>query len=279
MSKLRIENKYWVTPNHILNNPDLSFKAKWLFGYIQSKPDGWEFSVERIMEDSKDGRDSISAWINELETAWFLQRIKSQNELWHWEIEYVLYINPYYGFSDVGNAVNNIKKENSKKELNTSIDVLSQKSHIEEKNPTEKAKSKRSSSIRKGSGTIRATFVPPKKEHVDEVLGKKRGVDKFYEIITLENMKDDKIFELSNPEDPLTFTKLISLYEWIVEFFQEKYDWKIYKDNEWKMVGSNIILNELDKFIAYYSERPDEHILDLKARLRKWITNSLKYSA
>ena len=47
---------------------------------------------------------------------------------------------------------------------------------------------------------------------------------KFYEIITLENMKADKIFELDNAEDPLTFTKLISLYEWLVEFFQEKYD-------------------------------------------------------
>lgn len=279
MSKLRIENNYWVTPNHVLNNPDLSLKAKWLFGYIQSKPDWWDFSAERMAQDHKDWIDSIYAWLKELENAWFLERTKYQDELWHWQIEYVLYINPYQGFSRIGKTLNNIKKEDSNKELNTSIDVLSQKAHIEEKKPTGKTKSKRSSSIREGSGTIRATFVPPKKEHIDEVLGKKRGVDKFYEIITLENMKDNKIFELDNPEDPLTFTKLISLYEWIVDFFQEKYDWKIYKDTEWKMVGSNIILNELDKFIAYYSEKPDEHILDLKARLRKWITNSLKYSA
>lgn len=102
--------------------------------------------------------------------------------------------------------------------------IEEENSHIEEKNPIEKTKSKRSSSIRKGSGTIRATFVPPEKEFVDEALGKKRGVDKFYEIITLENMKDDKIFELDDPENPKSFTKLISLYEWIVEFFQEKYD-------------------------------------------------------
>ncbi len=278
MSKLRIENKYWVTPNHILNNPDLSFKAKWLFGYIQSKPDGWEFSVERIMEDSKDGRDSISAWINELEIAWFLQRIKSQNELWHWEIEYVLYINPYYGFSDVGNAVNNIKKEDSKKEANTSIDVLAKKSHIEERNSTEKPKKKLSSSIWKGSKSIREIIVPPEKRYIDEVLWQKRWVDKLYEILTLPTMKDYDVLALENKEDPRSFTKIVSLYEWLLAFFQEKYDGKIYKDENGKMIGSGIILNELDKFIAYYSEKKDEDILDIKARLRKWVTNSLKYA-
>ena len=267
MSKLRIENKYWVTPNHILNNPDLSFKAKWLFGYIQSKPDGWEFSVERIMEDSKDGRDSISAWINELEIAWFLQRIKSQNGLWHWEIEYVLYINPYYGFSDVGNAVNNIKKEDSNKEANTSIDVLAKKtSQIKEETP-KKSKSKLSSSIRKGLEPIRAIYVPPTKLMIEERLWQKRWVDKFYEILTLDKMKD-----------PLSLDKICEVYDWMILFFQEKYDWKIYKDPDTgKMVWSSIILNELDKFISHYSEKWEE-ILCLKARLRKWITNSLKYS-
>ena len=91
-------------------------------------------------------------------------------------------------------------------------------------------------------------------------------------------MKDYDVLALENKEDPRSFTKIISLYEWLLAFFQEKYDGKIYKDENGKMIGSGIILNELDKFIAYYSEKKDEDILDIKARLRKWVTNSLKYA-
>lgn len=278
MSKLRIENKYWVTPNHILNDSDLSFKAKWLYWYIQSKPDGWEFSAERISQDSKDGEDSIYAGLKELETAWFLERVKSQDEAWHWQIDYVLHIEACPGFSRPGKALNNIKKEDSNKEANTSIDVLAKKSHIEEKNSTEKPKKKLSSSIWKGSKSIREIIVPPEKRYIDEVLWQKRWVDKLYEILTLPTMKDYDVLALENKEDPRSFTKIVSLYEWLLAFFQEKYDGKIYKDENGKMIGSGIILNELDKFIAYYSEKKDEDILDIKARLRKWVTNSLKYA-
>lgn len=106
----------------------------------------------------------------------------------------------------------------------------------------------------------------------------KRWVDKLYEILTLPTMKDYDVLKLADDKDPLSFTKIISLYEWLIAFFQEKYDGKIYKDENGKMVWSAIILNELDKFIAYYSEKKDEDILDIKARLRKWVTNSLKYA-
>lgn len=279
MSKLRIENRYWITPNHVLNNPDLSFKAKWLFWYIQSKPDWWEFSAERISQDSKDWEDSIYAWLKELENAWFLERVKFQDDAWHWQIEYVLYIEPCPGFSRPGKALNNIKKEDSKKEANTSIDVLAKKtSQIKKENPG-KPKKRVSSSIWKGSSPIREVVIAPKKEDIDEVLGQKRWVDKLYEILTLPNMEDYEVLKLDNPEDPKSFSRIISLYDWLIAFFQEKYDGKIYKDETGKMVGSTIILNELDKFIAYYSEKREEHILDIKARLRKWVTNSLKYSA
>lgn len=151
-------------------------------------------------------------------------------------------------------------------------------SHIEEKNSTEKPKKKISSSIWKGTKPIREVVVPPDKRLIDAVLGQKRWVDKLYEILTLPTMKDYDVLKLADDKDSLSFTKIISLYEWLIAFFQEKYDGKIYKDENGKMVWSAIILNELDKFIAYYSEKKDEDILDIKARLRKWVTNSLKYA-
>lgn len=92
--KLTIANRFGVTPNNVLTNTGLTFKAKGLYGYLQSKPDGWDFSAKRIAYDSKDGVDGVNSWLQELEKAGFLDRIKTQNEKGFWDIEYVLYENP-----------------------------------------------------------------------------------------------------------------------------------------------------------------------------------------
>lgn len=88
--KIKIKNRYWVIPNNLLNNCNISFKAKGLYAYIQSKSDDWDFSSERIKNDTKDGRDSIRAWLIELEEFWYLLRNKNRTEKWTWEIEYEL---------------------------------------------------------------------------------------------------------------------------------------------------------------------------------------------
>lgn len=67
-------------------------KAKGLYVYIQSKPDDWDFSGDRIAKnETSDGRASIYAGLDELENSWYLHRIKWKNKLGQWEIEYVLY--------------------------------------------------------------------------------------------------------------------------------------------------------------------------------------------
>ena len=76
MAKLKITNRYGIVPNQLLNDPSISWKAKWLFGYLQSKPEDRDFAIDRIRKDSADGRDSTTNWIKELEKAWYLQRTK-----------------------------------------------------------------------------------------------------------------------------------------------------------------------------------------------------------
>jgi len=63
--------------NTVLNNQNLSFKAKGLYAYLYSKPDGWNFEFGRIAEDSNDGIDSVRSAINELEEAGYLVRTKT----------------------------------------------------------------------------------------------------------------------------------------------------------------------------------------------------------
>jgi len=98
MSKLYIKRKYGQIPNDILNDPKLSFKAKGLFGFLQSKPNGWQFSVYRIIKQTKDRRDSIETGIKELENSGNLQREPVKNNKGQWNgYNYILYENQQVG--------------------------------------------------------------------------------------------------------------------------------------------------------------------------------------
>ena len=78
MSKLYVKRRYGQTPNEILNSTELSFKAKGLFGYLQSKPDGWKFSVERIALQAKEGKTAIREGLKELEQAGWIRKVPQE---------------------------------------------------------------------------------------------------------------------------------------------------------------------------------------------------------
>jgi hypothetical protein len=59
-------------PNELLYNPDISFKAKGLWAYMSAKPNGWNFSADRIAKETKEERKSILAGLRELLEAGYL---------------------------------------------------------------------------------------------------------------------------------------------------------------------------------------------------------------
>lgn len=121
MAKLKIKSNYWITPNHILNNKNLSFRAKGLFWYLQSKPENRDFSIHRIKHDTKEWRDAVNVWLQELEKNGFLVRRKYQDSKWLRNIEYILSENPYtenpYTEKPYTENTETNKKRISKKEL------------------------------------------------------------------------------------------------------------------------------------------------------------------
>ena len=54
MGKLKITSSYGIVPNAILNNKELSLRAKGVFAFLQGKPDGWNFSI--VLNFSTDTR-------------------------------------------------------------------------------------------------------------------------------------------------------------------------------------------------------------------------------
>jgi hypothetical protein len=66
-------------PNEFINDPEFSWKAKMLYLYLSSKPDGWNFAVDRISNDALDGRKGTASGIRELEDAGLLMRHRAKD--------------------------------------------------------------------------------------------------------------------------------------------------------------------------------------------------------
>lgn len=61
--------------NAVAQDGNLSFKARGLFTYLYSKPDDWDFAVERIVRaNPKDKKASVNSGLKELEKAGYLRR-------------------------------------------------------------------------------------------------------------------------------------------------------------------------------------------------------------
>lgn len=84
MSKLIIKNRYATIPNELLNNPEISLKAKGLFGYLQSKPDDWDFSKKRIARQVKEGLTAIKTAFKELKENGYLKTIPVKDKEGKW---------------------------------------------------------------------------------------------------------------------------------------------------------------------------------------------------
>jgi Uri superfamily endonuclease len=94
MAKIKIVNRYATIPNKLLNSTMISLKAKGMYAYIQSKPDDWEFSAERISRQLKEGLPSVISALKELETNGYLIRHRYQNNKGFWVVDYLLHENP-----------------------------------------------------------------------------------------------------------------------------------------------------------------------------------------
>lgn len=81
MAVFRIEKTrdYTVMSNHHLRNRGLSLKAKGLLSLMLSLPEEWDYTTKGLAYICKDGVDSISAGIRELEEQGYLRRQRLRN--------------------------------------------------------------------------------------------------------------------------------------------------------------------------------------------------------
>ena len=66
MNKIKHKNPFTAVPNIVLNDPRLTFKAKGIYSYLFSKPDGWVFYNQAILNETAEGITSFQSGIKEL---------------------------------------------------------------------------------------------------------------------------------------------------------------------------------------------------------------------
>lgn len=75
------DKSYMVISNHVFEDPNLTLKAKGLFGYLWSRPDDWNFFITELVRHFKGGRDQAMNALDELEKAGYLLRSRVRNDL------------------------------------------------------------------------------------------------------------------------------------------------------------------------------------------------------
>lgn len=87
----RLRENYTQVDNQILNNKDLSLKAKGLYAFLCSKPDDWEFSYNWLTFQLQEGEKALRSAVKELVEIKILLRTPKRDENnnfagWDWII-------------------------------------------------------------------------------------------------------------------------------------------------------------------------------------------------
>lgn len=69
-----------ILSNDPFNDPELSWKAKGLLGYLLTRPDNWNINVEQLRKASAGGRDTIYSTLRELIDARYISRSLLRDE-------------------------------------------------------------------------------------------------------------------------------------------------------------------------------------------------------
>lgn len=90
----RPQNKFAIIRNEVLQDQNLSFRARGILASILSRPDNWRCSAWDLANEGKEGRGAILTALTELETYGYLKRLKMQDSAGQWRTESYVYDQP-----------------------------------------------------------------------------------------------------------------------------------------------------------------------------------------
>ena len=131
--KVHKSGEFTVMSNYHLRDKEMSLKAKGILSIMLSLPAEWDYSVAGLQTLSKDGKDSTTNALNELETLGYLVRTKVTDERGRFNgYNYDIYEKPQTGKPLTGNPPTenpqqyNNKKPKMKEKENLNINLIAE---------------------------------------------------------------------------------------------------------------------------------------------------------
>ena len=87
--------EYTTVDNKIINDSNISSRAKFMYVYMLSKPDDWKFNYKSFLKEIKEGKEYIQGMIRELKEAKLLTVEQKYDENGRFEWIYTLYEEPF----------------------------------------------------------------------------------------------------------------------------------------------------------------------------------------
>ena len=72
--KIHKSNSFSIVCNEIYKNPQISARAKGIYGYLMTLPEDWELVLSHLYKQFSEGRDAISKALKELETYGYISK-------------------------------------------------------------------------------------------------------------------------------------------------------------------------------------------------------------
>lgn len=57
---------FCMTPNDLINDINITAKAKGIYAFMDSKPEGWNFTIQSMSKQMAEGADAITGALKEL---------------------------------------------------------------------------------------------------------------------------------------------------------------------------------------------------------------------
>lgn len=124
------DGSFFIMPKAIVNDDQLSYRAKGIMAYLLSKPDDWTVYFADIVKRSTEGKAAVRTAIKELEEAGYISKQWCRDEDtgkmlgWEWHVyetpksEKPKVENPDFGFPKDGKPDTTNNKDTKNKETN-----------------------------------------------------------------------------------------------------------------------------------------------------------------
>lgn len=215
--------------NAVLNDSSITFRAKGVYAYLYSKPDGWDFSIDRIALETKEERKAINSALKELENAGLLTR-KRQGD---GRVVYEVHFPPITQMSkrDIGTSDPNVRKGKVPKRQSAEKGMISNKESIIINNISNKD----------------SKAVALQGKQWNELIDGFKEINPLYEDF-YRNTTERK--SLQHLVDRLGYNKVIGVIKHLPEITRQTYAPKITKPSE--------LRRDLGRLIIFYKQNQNQ---------------------